>query len=523
MIEIDKNKQPEYQNILTNEALDFLEKICNKFEESRQQILENRKRIQDSISSGNRLSFPENKEIREKEWTVTPPPDDVANRNVEITGPVDRKMIINALNSGADVFMADFEDSTSPTWKNIMDGQVNLLDANLRDLEFVDPKNKKTYSLNAESKTSLFVRPRGLHLNEKNFLIEGNPISGAFLDFALYTFHNSKLRLDNGIGTYFYIPKLENSLESKLWDDIFTFSEDELDLPRGTIRATVLLETISASFEIEEILFSLKEHSLGMNAGRWDYIFSAIKKHREIPGINFPDRSQITMTVPFMKAYTELLVQSCHKRGAHAIGGMSAFIPNRRDPEVTEQAFDQVKRDKEREVNMGFDGSWVAHPDLVQLCKDVFQNSLNGKDNQIDYVPTEPIISEDMLQDFTISDGTITEEGIRTNIRVGILYIQSWLLGQGAAALFNLMEDAATAEISRSQLWQWLNNKSSTNDKQKIEKEYIDVLITDEVEKIRILQDETSKLDEATDLFKNLIFDSNFQEFLTLPAYNLID
>ena len=523
MIEIDKNKQPEYQNILTNEALDFLEKICNKFEDTRQQILENRKRIQESISSGNRLSFPENKEIREKEWTVTPPPDDVANRNVEITGPVDRKMIINALNSGADVFMADFEDSTSPTWKNIMDGQVNLLDANLRDLEFVDPKNKKTYSLNAESKTSLFVRPRGLHLNEKNFLIEGNPISGAFLDFALYAFHNSKLRLDNGIGTYFYIPKLENSLESKLWDDIFTFSEDELDLPRGTIRATVLLETISASFEIEEILFSLKEHSLGMNAGRWDYIFSAIKKHREIPGINFPDRSQITMTVPFMKAYTELLVQSCHKRGAHAIGGMSAFIPNRRDPEVTEQAFDQVKRDKEREVNMGFDGSWVAHPDLVQLCKDVFQNSLNGKDNQIDYVPTEPIISEDMLQDFTISDGTITEEGIRTNIRVGILYIQSWLLGQGAAALFNLMEDAATAEISRSQLWQWLNNKSSTNDKQKIEKEYIDVLITDEVEKIRKLQDETSKLDEATDLFKNLIFDSNFQEFLTLPAYNLID
>ena len=523
MIEIDKNKQPEYQNILTNEALDFLEKICNKFEDTRQQILENRKRIQDSISSGNRLSFPENKEIREKEWTVTPPPDDVANRNVEITGPVDRKMIINALNSGADVFMADFEDSTSPTWKNIMDGQVNLLDANLRDLEFVDPKNKKTYSLNAESKTSLFVRPRGLHLNEKNFLIEGNPISGAFLDFALYAFHNSKLRLDRGIGTYFYIPKLENSLESKLWDDIFTFSEDELDLPRGTIRATVLLETISASFEIEEILFSLKEHSLGMNAGRWDYIFSAIKKHREIPGINFPDRSQITMTVPFMKAYTELLVQSCHKRGAHAIGGMSAFIPNRRDPEVTEQAFDQVKRDKEREVNMGFDGSWVAHPDLVQLCKDVFQNSLNGKDNQIDYVPTEPIISEDMLQDFTISDGTITEEGIRTNIRVGILYIQSWLLGQGAAALFNLMEDAATAEISRSQLWQWLNNKSSTNDKQKIEKEYIDVLITDEVEKIRKLQDETSKLDEATDLFKNLIFDSNFEEFLTLPAYNLID
>ena len=523
MIEIQSSKKNEYQSILSNDAINFLEKICSNFEISRQEILENRKKIQNAISSGTKLSFPKDKKIREGDWKVTPPPKDVANRNVEITGPVDRKMIINALNSGADVFMADFEDSTSPTWSNIMNGQINLLDANLKKLEFVDPKNKKTYTLHSESNTSLFVRPRGLHLDEKNVLINELPISGAFLDFALYTFHNAKLRLDNGIGTYFYIPKLENSKESQLWDDIFSFSEDELDLPRGTIRATVLLETISASFEIEEMLYSLKEHSLGMNAGRWDYIFSAIKKHRDLEEINFPDRSQITMTVPFMKAYTELLVQSCHKRGAHAIGGMSAFIPNRRDTDVTEKALENVKKDKEREVSMGFDGSWVAHPDLVKVCKDVFQSSLGTKDNQIDYVPNEPIISEEMLQDFNIPNSTITEEGIRTNIRVGILYIQSWLLGQGAAALFNLMEDAATAEISRSQLWQWLNNKAVTESDNMIDKGFINELIDDEVNKIKEIQENSEMLNEAVEVFSDLIFDENFKEFLTLSAYNLID
>ena len=523
MIEIQSSKKNEYQSILSNDAINFLEKICSNFEISRQEILENRKKIQNAISSGTKLSFPKDKKIREGDWKVTPPPKDVANRNVEITGPVDRKMIINALNSGADVFMADFEDSTSPTWSNIMNGQINLLDANLKKLEFVDPKNKKTYTLDSESNTSLFVRPRGLHLDEKNVLINELPISGAFLDFALYTFHNAKLRLDNGIGTYFYIPKLENSKESQLWDDIFSFSEDELDLPRGTIRATVLLETISASFEIEEMLYSLKEHSLGMNAGRWDYIFSAIKKHRDLEEINFPDRSQITMTVPFMKAYTELLVQSCHKRGAHAIGGMSAFIPNRRDTDVTEKALENVKKDKEREVSMGFDGSWVAHPDLVKVCKDVFQNSLGTKENQIDYVPNEPIISEEMLQDFNIPNSTITEEGIRTNIRVGILYIQSWLLGQGAAALFNLMEDAATAEISRSQLWQWLNNKAVTESDNMINKGFISALINDEVNKIKEIQENSEMLNEAVEVFSDLIFDENFEEFLTLSAYNLID
>ena len=523
MIDINSEKKSQYQNILSDEAISFLEKVCSTFENTRQEILKNRIKMQNDISSGKRLSFPKDKKIREDNWKVTAHPADVANRNVEITGPVDRKMIINALNSGADVFMADFEDSTSPTWKNIMDGQVNLLDANLKDLEFVDPKNEKTYSLNPESNTSLFVRPRGLHLDDKNVLLNGAPVSGAFLDFALYTFHNAKLRLENGIGTYFYIPKLENSSESQLWDDIFSFSEDELSLPRGTLRATVLLETISASFEIEEILYSLKEHSLGMNAGRWDYIFSAIKKHRDLPEINFPDRSQITMTVPFMKAYTELLVQSCHKRGAHAIGGMSAFIPNRRDPEITEKAIDQVKKDKEREVTMGFDGSWVAHPDLVQVCKDVFKDSLGAKENQIDFIPNEPVISEDMLQDFNIPGATITEEGIRTNIRVGILYVQSWLLGQGAAALFNLMEDAATAEISRSQLWQWIKNEAKTDVNKSIDKSFVTELIEDEVNKIKEIQENSEMLSEAVTLFCDLIFDEDFEEFLTLPAYNLID
>ena len=523
MIDIKSEKKSQYQHILTDDALSFLEKICTTFENTRQEILKNRKKMQNEISAGKKLSFPNDKNIRENDWKVAPPPADVSNRNVEITGPVDRKMIINALNSGADVFMADFEDSTSPTWSNIMDGQVNLLDANLRNLEFIDPKSEKTYSLNPDSNTSLFVRPRGLHLDDKNMLMNDVPVSGAFLDFALYTFHNAQLRLNNGIGTYFYIPKLENSLESQLWDDIFTFSEDELSLPRGTIRATVLLETISASFEIEEMLYTLKEHSLGMNAGRWDYIFSAIKKHRDLPDVNFPDRSQITMTVPFMKAYTELLVQSCHKRGAHAIGGMSAFIPNRRDPEITEKAIDQVKKDKEREVMMGFDGSWVAHPDLVQICKDVFKDSLGSKENQIDFVPDEPVVTEDMLQDFNIPGSSITEEGIRTNIRVGILYVQSWLTGQGAAALFNLMEDAATAEISRSQLWQWLKNQAKTDSNKSIDKNFVNELIDDEVNKIKEIQENSEMLSEAVKLFSDLIFDENFEEFLTLPAYNLID
>ena len=503
--------------ILTEDALSFLNKFTTAFEDRRKQLLDERENTQKSIDSGNFMSFPSDTSVRDKDWQVVPPPSDVAQRHVEITGPVDRKMIINAMNSGADVFMADFEDSTSPTWENIINGHNNLIDANNRNIELIDEAKGKTYALNSESQTSLFVRPRGLHLLEKNVLMDGSPVSASIFDFAMYVYHNHKSRLDAGLGIYFYIPKLENANESQLWDDMFTLAEDELKIPRSSIRATVLLETISASYEMEEMLYTLREHSLGMNAGRWDYIFSAIKRHRNIDGIIFPDRSQITMTVPFMKAYTELLVESCHKRGAHAIGGMSAFIPNRKDPEITEKAFENVKNDKLREANMGFDGSWVAHPDLVSICKDVFNEHLSGEANQISFVPSYDI-EDSMLHNFEIENSSITMEGIHTNIKVGILYMHSWLSGQGAAALFNLMEDAATAEISRSQLWQWLHNSVETENGETINESFME----EAFEKVFSEISDIENIEKARDEFKKLVFDKNFSDFLTLPAYQLI-
>jgi len=517
MFEITQ-ETPNSSKILTEDALNFLVKFTSAFEERRKQLLEDRESTQKSIDSGNFMSFPDDTSVRDKDWKVVPPPADVAQRHVEITGPVDRKMIINALNSGADVFMADFEDSTSPTWENIIDGHNNLIDANNRDIELIDEAKGKTYSLNQESQTSLFVRPRGLHLLEKNILFEGHPISASIFDFAMYVYHNHQSRLDAALGIYFYIPKLENANESQLWDDMFTLAEDELGIPRSSIRATVLLETISASYEIEEMLYSLREHSLGMNAGRWDYIFSAIKRHRNVEGVIFPDRSQITMTVPFMKAYTELLVESCHKRGAHAIGGMSAFIPNRRDPEVTKKAFENVKNDKLREATMGFDGSWVAHPDLVSICKDVFNNHLNGEANQISFVPKYDI-KDSMLHNFEIENSSITMEGIHTNIKVGILYMHSWLNGQGAAALFNLMEDAATAEISRSQLWQWLHNSVETENGDVVNESFMEEAFDRVFSEIN----DIGNIEKARDEFKKLVFDKVFSDFLTLPAYQFIN
>ena len=515
------NNSISTEKILNDPSLKFLEKFIDLFEDRRKELLKKRTEVQSHISSGGKFSFPEDKTIREGNWKVVPPPQDVAKRNVEITGPVDRKMIINALNSGADVFMADFEDSTSPTWENIINGHTNLIDANKRNITFENKIKGKSYTLNQESTTSLFVRPRGLHLLEKNITYNSQHISASIFDFCMYIFHNAQIRLNDNLGSYFYIPKLESAEESQLWDDMFTFAETELNLPTSTIRATVLLETISASFEMDEIIYSLKNHSLGMNAGRWDYIFSAIKKHRDVEGVIFPDRSQITMTVPFMKAYTQLLVQSLHKRGAHAIGGMSAFIPDRHNPQITEDAFIKVKNDKIREAKMGFDGSWVAHPDLVEICNDVFSTHLEGKNNQIDYVPIYEV-TEDMLQDFNIANASITEQGIRTNIKVGILYIQSWLLGQGAAALFNLMEDAATAEISRSQLWQWVHCNASTDKGLLITEGYIDKLIEEEVTEIQNIVTNTPMLSEAVSLFKELILNTVFEDFLTIPAYKLI-
>jgi malate synthase len=513
-----KHETSHTSKILTDDALLFLSKFTSKFENRRQQLLTEREETQKSIDSGNFMSFPEDTSIRDGDWQVVPPPSDVAQRHVEITGPVDRKMIINALNSGADVFMADFEDSTSPTWENIINGHINLIDANNRSIELIDDAKGKTYSLSPDSETSLFVRPRGLHLLEKNVMIDGIPISASIFDFAMYVYHNHKQRLENGLGIYFYVPKLENANESKLWDDMFTLAEDELGIPRSSIRATVLLETISASYEIEEMLYSLKEHSLGMNAGRWDYIFSAIKRHRNVEGIIFPDRSQITMTVPFMKAYTELLVESCHKRGAHAIGGMSAFIPNRKDPEVTEKAFENVKNDKLREATMGFDGSWVAHPDLVNICKEVFSEHLKGESNQISHVPGYEI-DDSMLHNFEIENSSITTNGIDTNIKVGILYMHSWLNGQGAAALFNLMEDAATAEISRSQLWQWLHNSVETENNDPINASFMEEAFDRVFSEIS----DIDGIEKARDEFKKLVFDEEFSDFLTLPAYELIN
>ena len=516
MFEI-KHETSHTSEILTDDALIFLSKFTSKFENRRQQLLAEREETQKSIDAGNFMSFPEDTSIRDGDWKVVPPPSDVAKRHVEITGPVDRKMIINALNSGADVFMADFEDSTSPTWENIINGHINLIDANNRSIELIDETKGKTYSLSPDSETSLFVRPRGLHLLEKNVMIDGIPISASIFDFAMYVYHNHKQRLENGLGIYFYVPKLENANESQLWDDMFTLAEDELGIPRSSIRATVLLETISASYEIEEMLYSLKEHSLGMNAGRWDYIFSAIKRHRNVEGIIFPDRSQITMTVPFMKAYTELLVESCHKRGAHAIGGMSAFIPNRKDPDVTEKAFENVKNDKLREATMGFDGSWVAHPDLVSICKEVFSEHLKGKSNQISHVPGY-VIDDSMLHNFEIENSSITTNGIDTNIKVGILYMHSWLNGQGAAALFNLMEDAATAEISRSQLWQWLHNSVETENNDPINASFMEEAFDRVFSEIS----DIDGIEKARDEFKKLVFDEEFSDFLTLPAYELI-
>jgi malate synthase len=516
MFEI-KHETSHTSEILTDDALIFLSTFTSQFENRRQQLLAEREETQKSIDTGNFMSFPEDTSIRDGDWKVVPPPSDVAQRHVEITGPVDRKMIINALNSGADVFMADFEDSTSPTWENIINGHINLIDANNKSIELIDEAKGKTYSLSPDSETSLFVRPRGLHLLEKNVMIDGSPISASIFDFAMYVYHNHKQRLENGLGIYFYVPKLENANESQLWDDMFTLAEDELGIPRSSIRATVLLETISASYEIEEMLYSLKEHSLGMNAGRWDYIFSAIKRHRNVEGIIFPDRSQITMTVPFMKAYTELLVESCHKRGAHAIGGMSAFIPNRKDPEVTEKAFENVKNDKLREATMGFDGSWVAHPDLVSICKEVFNEHLKGESNQISHVPGY-VVDDAMLHNFEIENSSITQDGIDTNIKVGILYMHSWLNGQGAAALFNLMEDAATAEISRSQLWQWLHNSVKTENNDPINASFMEEAFDRVFSEIS----DIDGIEKARDEFKKLVFDEEFSDFLTLPAYDLI-
>jgi malate synthase len=515
---------PNYNEALTPNALDFVAKLQRNFDKTRQELLEERAARQQKIDEGNFPDFlPETEAIRrDRKWQVAPIPADLQDRRVEITGPVERKMMINALNSGASVFMADFEDANSPTWDNVIQGQINLRDAIDRTISFTNPDGKE-YKLK-EKTAVLMVRPRGWHLSEKNVLVDGQPISASLFDFGLYFFHNAKKLLEKGTGPYFYLPKLEGHLEARLWNDVFNFAQGELGLPRGTIKVTVLIETILAAFEMEEILYELREHIAGLNAGRWDYIFSIIKKFRNYSPFVLPDRSQVTMTVPFMRAYTELLVKTCHGRGAHAIGGMAAFIPSRKDAEVNRVALAKVREDKERESNDGFDGTWVAHPDLVPVAKEMFDKVLGSKPHQKDRRREEVDVTAGDLLNVTIPGGTITENGLRHNINVGIQYIESWLRGVGAAGIYNLMEDAATAEISRSQIWQWIHHKAKLADGRNATAEFYNKLVPEELEKIKELVGaenfKNGQFDRARQLFDDLITDKNFAEFLTLHAYH---
>jgi malate synthase len=504
------------QSLFSPEAIAFLIQLHEHFEDKRQQLLENRKQISLEIEQGKRPTFlSSTQSIRESSWKINPIPADLQDRKVEITGPVERKMMINAFNSGASVFMADFEDSLSPTWQNVVEGQQNLRDAVNLTLSYTSPEGKQ-YALKNKIAT-LMVRPRGWHLVEKHFLVNSKPISASLFDFGLFFFHNVHPLLKRGSAPYFYLPKLENHLEARLWNDVFKKAQDLLHIPQGTIKATVLLETILAAFEMDEILYELREHSAGLNAGRWDYIFSVIKKFRSDPHILFPDRAQITMTVPFMRAYTELLVKTCHKRHAHAMGGMSAFIPNRKDPEVTRNALEKVREDKNRESSDGFDGTWVAHPDLVPVAMEIFTAYLGKKPNQIERQSPDVNVSAEDLLNFHIPGGKITLEGFQQNISVALRYLHSWLRGTGAVGIFNLMEDVATAEISRAQLWQWVHHFEAILDNgQEITADLFQKLLKEEMEKS--VEDGPS-WEKARNLLEELVLPETFVDFLTLIAY----
>jgi malate synthase len=516
--------KPFYAEILTEEALQFVEKLERRFGNRRLELLQNRIKRQQDINNGVLPQFSaETEGVRNGDWTIAPLPKDLLDRRVEITGPTDRKMVINALNSGAKVFMADCEDATSPTWENVIEGQINLRDAVNRTISFENP-NGKRYELKKDIAV-LMVRPRGLHLEEKHLLLEGRPISGSFLDFGLYFFHNAKKLIANGSGPYFYLPKLESHLEARLWNDVFVFAQETLGVPQGTIKATVLLETIMAAFEMNEILYELKEHSAGLNCGRWDYIFSYLKKLRQQADVILPDRSQVTMTSPFMRAYSLLTIQTCHRRNAPAIGGMAAQIPVRNNSKANEEAFDKVRADKEREARDGHDGTWVAHPGLVPVALEVFDREMMNA-NQIHSKRLEDLVVtvEQLLE---VPSGTITETGIRMNINVGIQYVASWLSGRGAAPINNLMEDAATAEISRAQLWQWIrHSKGKLDDGRKMTEQMYQQFKLEELEKIKNEIGEVAfqneRFDEAVQLFDRLILEDEFVEFLTLPGYEIL-
>src|ERR1700733_3294338 len=504
--------------ILTPDARAFLQKLASRFEPRRQELLARRQAVQRDIDNRKFPDFlPETAALRKKEWKVAPIPKDLLDRRVEITGPVDRKMIINALNSGASVYMADFEDSNTPTWSNSIEGQHNLRDAIQGTIGYESPEGKK-YQLGSKLAT-LMVRPRGWHLDEKHFLVAGQPISGALFDFGLFFFHNAATLLSKGTGPYFYLPKLENHLEARLWNDIFNFAQDELRIPRGTIRATVLIETILAAFEMDEILYELGDHSAGLNRRRWDYIFSYIKKFEAHPEFVLPDRSEVTMETHFLSSYVELLIQICHRRSIHAMGGMAAQIPIRNDTAANEQALDKVRRDKLREAQAGHDGPWVAHPGLVPVAKEIFDKYMPGP-NQISSSKksTRAVTAQDLL---AVPKGEITEKGLRWNIDVGLQYLHSWLGGLGCVPIYNLMEDAATAEISRAQVWQWVKFKAQLQDGRPMTATMVKEIIHERAAELGSEKDE--KLRQAAQLLENLTTNPHFAEFLTLGAYELLD
>ncbi len=517
-LEITGPVTPAYTRVLTPEALAFVADLHRRFNPTRVALLKARDARQAAIARGEKPDFlAETASVRnDPSWKVAPTPADAQNRRVEITGPVERKMMINAMNSGANVLMADLEDALSPSWDNVVQGQINLMDGVRKTIEFTNPDGRQ-YKLN-DSPALLMVRPRGWHLIEKHVLVDGEPISASLFDFGLYVFHNSAEQLSRGTGTYYYLPKMESHREARLWNDVFSSAEDTLGLKRGTIRATVLIETILAAFEMDEILYELREHALGLNAGRWDYIFSAIKKFRANMDGVFPDRAAVTMTVPFMRAYTQLLVKTCHQRGAHAIGGMAAFIPSRRDPAINEVALGKVRDDKQREVGDGFDGTWVAHPDLVPTAKAIFDEALGDRPHQKERMRDDVHATGAELIDFTISGGKVTEAGVRSNINVAIQYLAAWLGGNGAAAIFNLMEDTATAEISRSQLWQWLHRGAKLDDGRTFTPELYDQFRTEEVGKISAYP--PKDVERAVDLLDQLVLPAEYIDFLTYIAYD---
>ena len=523
-IEFTAEIPEEFEEILTPEAVAFVAKLSREYRGRVVELLGKRAERQERISAGEMPDFlPETRDVREGDWKIAPIPDDLQDRRVELTGPPDRKMTINALNSGASCWMADFEDANCPTWHNMLESQLNMKEAIEGTISFDDPNSGKHYELH-EDTAVILARPRGWHLFEKHMLVDGEQVPGGLFDFGLYFFHNAQTLLNNGSGPYFYLPKMESHLEARLWNDVFESAQDELGIPRGTIKATVLIETILATFEMHEILYELREHSAGLNCGRWDYIFSYIKKFREHDML-LPDRNSVTMTVPFMRAYTLLTIKTCHQRGAHAMGGMAAQIPRSDDPEWTEFANNKVREDKEREAQDGHDGTWVAHPGMVSLAKEAFDEYM-PQPNQLDKIPDVSPTAEDLLEK---PEGNITMDGFRNNVSVGVQYLAAWLAGRGAVPVFNLMEDSATAEISRAQVWQWIHHQRGIlEDGTEVTEDLFNETLDEELERIKtdIVGPERWEQDEfgkAAELFARISTDDEFVEFLTLPGYEYLD